>query len=936
MFRQFLKLSFKMQAVFFFIFRAMYESESIATELIETVLIPLFKKDDPRDPKNYRFIHMKIDLARIFELLVYLKLEKHFDRVTSESQQGGMKQGDCVENLAMLASIIVDREDKGETLIMTAVDAVKCFDRVHLSDAHAALQVSGADRKALKVLYKLGENNNIKIAGGKRTIKITDGETQGGISAARRTTYMIDEATQRHARHIPNDKAVIHRDVRVDNEGSVDDELHLAYDDEGAALGAKLYTRALDELAMSAHPVKTVQIVAGASDKIPVIKARLEANPSKMQDFQIKVTEGDKYLGMHFVTGSWQETLDKNVRGKVGKMMAAACAIRNMCNIPGIKRIGKLQAQKLLIMSQITPICMYGMPAWLRVSDKNYEDLETGFKRAIETVLSVPRSINYEALLRQISNFHIRQFSDNLKLKCWNHKLHIKGRGKIVRVLKYEIAHGLKGGLAEELADTCKMYGLRNICEARLDPKTIDFKVKKFSYLRQWQKHLELRTLPMFEIPGKAPHWHHLYPFNEGRAYQAYELGLLVFKDSKEWMFPEKHRGDRKCLNIPCQDTDSLSHSLQCEYTKTKYMDTGDKYADMSRFLVSLNRERITNHGIELVIMPDENTVMDEEILDYLHIKENNKTVDAQLSNLISKPFHMSDRRGEQEIIPHSEPVKVSRLDKLSAAVCQSTLVTDVLIAGVETVGGQSTPHAHTNRVQVRGITDMMIGGRGQSVFRHEPARPQLEKKIRSLFATEESTMRCVKDFSYTFPQPEEDKGYRLVTENISTDSYVRTGLSVTHIRETIKTVTHGGREDTIIRHVTMNGGAMMKKVLRVRNTFHLDRYITLEVNTTSGEADVSNTDGTGGDDHDGEPRKKIRKSVDERKEHELQRRALTSDSDTSQSDSETIRQWMFDAAKRDKGEPSQPTLVNSDIGQTSNKADKPKNGVDLMESRHM
>ena len=696
----------------------------------------------------------------------------------------------------------------------------------------------------------------------------------------------------------------------------------------------RLYTRALDELAMSAHPVKTVQIVAGAVNKIPLVKSQLEKNPSKMQDFTIKVTSGDKYLGMHFVTGSWQETLDKNVKGKVGKMMAAACAIRNMCNIPGIKRVGKLQAQKLLIMSQITPICMYSMPAWLRVSEKHYEDLETGFKRAIETILSVPRSTNYEALLRQISNFHIRQFSDNLKLKCWNYKLHVKGRGKIVRVLKYEIAHSLKGGLAEELADTCRMYGLRNICEARLDPKTIDFKVKKFSYLRQWQKHLELKTLPRFDIPGKAPHWHHLYPFNEGRAYQAYELGLLVFKESREWMFPEKYRGDRKCLNVPCQDTDSLSHSFRCEYTKTKYMDTGDKYADLSRFLVSLNRERITYHGVALVIMPDESTVVDEEILDYLHIKENNRTVDSQVSNLISKPFRMSDRRGEQEIIPHSEPVRVSRLDKLSAAACRSTLETDVIIAGAGRILGQSTPHAHTNRVQVRGLSDMVIGGRGQSLFRHEPNKQQLEKKIRALFATEDSRMRCVKDFNFSFPQPEEDMGYRLVTENVATDSYVRNGLTVTHIRETIKTVTHGGREDTIIRHVTLNGGSEMKKVLRVRNTFHHDKYITVEVSTTSGEADVSEE--AGGDDADGEPRRKVRKSADERKEQELKRRTPASDSESSQSDSETIRQWMFEAVDMNKGEPSQPTSVNRVIGQTSNKADKPKNGVVLMKSRHM
>ena len=113
-------------------------------------------------------------------------------------------------------------------------------------------------------------------------------------------------------------------------------------------------------------------------------------------------------------------------------MKAAASAIRAVCNLPGIKRVGKLQAQKLLIMAQVTPICLYGMQAWLRVTDEQYGRLEDGFKKAITTVLSVPGCTNYEALLRQVNNFHIRQFSDAIKLKCWNWKLPRKKRkGKL-------------------------------------------------------------------------------------------------------------------------------------------------------------------------------------------------------------------------------------------------------------------------------------------------------------------------------------------------------------------------------------------------------------------------------------------------------------------------------------------------------------------------
>ena len=547
MFRQFFKLSFKMQAAFYFLFKAMYESERIAEEMLETLLITLHKKGDARDPKNYRFLHIKLDVARIFEMLVYFKLENHFDSKTSECQQGGMKQCDTVENLAMLSSIIVEQEDKKNGLIMTAIDAVKCFDRVHLSDAHAMLQVSGADKKALKVLYQLGAVNKIKVAGGSRSFTITNGETQGGIAAARRTTFMIDEATLRHSRKIPKHLAVIHRGELVNNEGFVDDELLLGFETEAASLAAKLYTNTLDELAMSAHPQKTVQIVTGSETWVTETRAKLEESPSVMQGFNIKTVDQDKYLGMIFASGPYSATLDKNIQAKVTKMKAAASGIRAICNLPAIKRIGKLQAQKLLIMAQITLICLYGMQAWLRVSDAQYEQLEDGFKKAVTTVLSVPSNTNYETLLRQINNFHIRQFSDAIKLKSWNWKLHRKGKGKIVRVLMQEIANGIKTGLAGELEQTCIMYGIPNICLHFLNPNTINFYVKRYSYNLQWRKHMELRSLPLVIHPGKALNWHHHYPYAQGRAYQLYELRLLVLKDTKEWQFPEKFRGDKRC-----------------------------------------------------------------------------------------------------------------------------------------------------------------------------------------------------------------------------------------------------------------------------------------------------------------------------------------------------------------------------------------------------
>ena len=187
MFKQFLRMSPKMQAVFYFVFKKMYEEEVIPDSFIQTTLIALHKKNDPRRASNYQFLHLRSDLSHLFQLLVYLKLENHFDLHTDESQMGGRRDCDTVEHLAMITSLVKDREEKGKGVLMCAVDAVKCFDRSHLSDNHAILQLEGADRKAMKVLYKYQKMNVIRVSGSNKPIIIMNGMGQGGIPDARVT-----------------------------------------------------------------------------------------------------------------------------------------------------------------------------------------------------------------------------------------------------------------------------------------------------------------------------------------------------------------------------------------------------------------------------------------------------------------------------------------------------------------------------------------------------------------------------------------------------------------------------------------------------------------------------------------------------------------------------------------------------------------------------
>ena len=114
---------------------------------------------------------------------------------------------------------------------------------------------------------------------------------------------MINECTVQHLKLISREMWVIHQNEPVNNGGFVDDELLLAESRAAPAVNSKLYSKTMDELATSAHPTKSIQIVAGATEWVGKMRDNLSRDPCMMQGFNLKVAESEKYLSIFFGTG---------------------------------------------------------------------------------------------------------------------------------------------------------------------------------------------------------------------------------------------------------------------------------------------------------------------------------------------------------------------------------------------------------------------------------------------------------------------------------------------------------------------------------------------------------------------------------------------------------------------------------------------------------
>ena len=270
--------------------------------------------------------------------------------------------------MVTMVSIINERERTGRAMITTFVDAIKFFDKCHLSDTQSVLVFQGADKKAVKVLQKFQEKNKVFIQGSDKSFLVTDGEGQGGISNPPRIGNALADGTERQINQIPDENRMKHNEEICDALGYVDDEALNAGNAKDSKILNEAYSITLNEIAASAHPVKSKQVLFGNQEAIERTKTEIEANPSILQGNKVGISHQEKYLGLEFPEGGVKKMIDVNIEEKCKKLQKVAFEIRQTCELPGISRIGKIKAQAVLIMSKAVPVATYGTQCLLNIS----------------------------------------------------------------------------------------------------------------------------------------------------------------------------------------------------------------------------------------------------------------------------------------------------------------------------------------------------------------------------------------------------------------------------------------------------------------------------------------------------------------------------------------------------------------------------------------
>ena len=114
------------------VINACITEQSFPTMLKKGIITPLFKKDNPLDPKNYRPITITSSTSKIFEKILHAQINQYLSskKLLSPLQFGFREKISTQDALIYFTETIRKHVDKNDSVYSVCLDLSKAFDSV--------------------------------------------------------------------------------------------------------------------------------------------------------------------------------------------------------------------------------------------------------------------------------------------------------------------------------------------------------------------------------------------------------------------------------------------------------------------------------------------------------------------------------------------------------------------------------------------------------------------------------------------------------------------------------------------------------------------------------------------------------------------------------------------------------------------------------------
>ena len=565
-YRDFLWAGPKWQAEMFLMFQRVYMSEKIPNEFMKTKLKQLYKRKGNKNKlSSYRFIHLKDWAGKMMEKLVMAKCQDVVAGAMPNMQIGGMKKRSCTEHLVSILTLAKIKCKQGKGMLIQTVDCMKCFDKQLLTDTMFSAAKAGLHGKRLRMIRKLHEDTEISLVGDQRekTAVIKNSTGQGTNWAPAACSLSMGQAMKEEVDRFDETKMKL-GDLKIEPFSYVDDTIRCADCHEGAVEGGEIFTRALNELGLEAHPDKSAQILMGSNKWREEMREKLKNDPVVIQGFELKESQEETYLGIQLSSKGPRDSVTQSIKRRIRAAVAKEVQLSKILEDDIMDRVGWLEAVKTLFNSIIMSTLTYGSIAYVFMTKVQLAELEACMKDILYRMLKISKYAHFAAVLFECNMIRMRHIINQLKISFINELIHSSGKGVCLDILRKEEELYPGTGLLAEVSQLCDMYNIPDVTRDCVEKEHIKAKVWSFGREEVWKEAICNKRIPFNDNHMKVGKPYMRLPKYDARLFFAYRIGELQFKAYRKGEFIRKF-GNTKCFADGCGEQDTLQHAMRCD-----------------------------------------------------------------------------------------------------------------------------------------------------------------------------------------------------------------------------------------------------------------------------------------------------------------------------------------------------------------------------------
>ena len=438
------------------LFRYIWTTEDKPEQWRRTTLIQLHKKGSKDDMSNYRNIHTKLDIPKLFGFMVITLAKVPIIQNMSKYQIGTVPGHRSQEHLFVMRSLISLYNHYKQPVIIQLYDIQKCFDSEMLVDGLDAIYNSGVKGKLYRLLYMMNKNTIIKVKTGVgMTEEENTGENigQGTGEGAIISAASIADGVERAFRYSDHEISYGEEDMKPflfqDDIARVCDSL------EAAQHGNDLVTHVMESKLLDFNLDKSCFMVVGNEKTKDNIMNKVDSSPLTLSGCPMKMVTQEKYLGDYIHCSGNPGSVLATVKARNGMTVSAINEMKSVLEDSRINVAGGLKAGIDIWEISVLPFLLNNSEVWGDIPKGAIDQLENLQKMFYRCLFATPISTPSPALLWEAGALTMLYRIKMRKLTFYHHILSLKDDAVASRVARVADRAGYPG-LIKEYKSLCE------------------------------------------------------------------------------------------------------------------------------------------------------------------------------------------------------------------------------------------------------------------------------------------------------------------------------------------------------------------------------------------------------------------------------------------------------------------------------------------------